>query len=164
VAGDPALIKRFTALRKKLIGQVRDKDKLLNDIVDMREKMRAHLDKPKHAAQLVNNVSVQTFNVKQSRGGIVDIEFLVQYLVLANGLAYPRLADWTDNIRLIKVLSEVGLLSEQEAEQLTVAYQDYRAAAHLSALKQQKETASVDTFAIYQQQVSQLWARFFTPS
>ena len=64
----------------------------------------------------------------------------------------------------IEVLSEAGLLSQQEAEQMTIAYQDYRAAAHLSALKQQKEATSVSTFAVYQQQVSQLWARIFAPS
>ncbi len=164
VAGDPALIKRFTELRQYLICSERDVGRLHTDIVDMREKMREHLNPTKRSERLVSGASVEAFNIKQGQGGIVDIEFLVQYLVLANGIAYPRLADWTDNIRLIEVLSEVGLLSEQEAEQLTVAYQDYRAAAHLSALKQQKETTSVDTFATYQQQVSQLWARFFTPS
>jgi len=164
VAGDPALIKRFTELRKCLICSQRDVDRLHTDIVDMREKMREHLNPTKRSEKLVSGASEKAFNIKQGQGGIVDIEFLVQYLVLANGLAYPRLADWTDNIRLIEVLSEVGLLNEQEAEQLTVAYQDYRAAAHLSALKQQKETTSMDAFANYQQQVGQLWARFFTPS
>ena len=164
VAGDPALIKRFTELRQHLICSERDVGRLHTDIVDMREKMREHLNPTKRSERLVSGASVEAFNIKQGQGGIVDIEFLVQYLVLANGLVYPRLADWTDNIRLIEVLSEVGLLSEQEAEQLTVAYQDYRAEAHLSALKQQKEATSVKTFATYQQQVSQLWARFFTPS
>ena len=164
VAGDPALIKRFSALRKELICRSRDIERLHADIIEMREKMREHLSATKRSDTLVAAASAEAFNIKQGQGGIVDIEFLVQFLVLANGLTYPRLADWTDNIRLIEVLSEAGLLSQQEAEQMTIAYQDYRAAAHLSALKQQKEATSVKTFATYQQQVSRLWARFFTPS
>ena len=164
VAGDPALIKRFSALRKELICRSRDIERLHADIIEMREKMREHLSAPKRSDTLVAAASAEAFNIKQGQGGIVDIEFLVQFLVLANGLTYPRLADWTDNIRLIEVLSEAGLLSQQEAEQMTIAYQDYRAAAHLSALKQQKEATSVSTFAVYQQQVSQLWARIFAPS
>jgi glutamate-ammonia-ligase adenylyltransferase len=164
VAGDPALIKRFTELRKELICRSRDVEHLHTDIIDMREKMREHLSAPKRSDALVAAASTEAFNIKQGQGGIVDIEFLVQFLVLANGLTYPRLAEWTDNIRLIEVLSEVGLLSQSEAEQLTVAYQDYRAAAHLSALKQQKEATSASNFSTYQQQVSQLWARIFAPS
>ena len=155
VAGDVKLINRFNQLRKDVICQPRDNSLLRNDIVQMREKMREHLDKPKRAKTTLT----ETFNIKQSRGGIVDIEFLVQFSVLAYASTYPRLSDWTDNIRLLEVLSEVGVLSQQEAQQLTLAYQDYRAAAHLSALKQQKDISSVKTFTLYQQQVEKIWQR-----
>ena len=155
VAGDPKLINRFNQLRKDVVCQPRDSSLLRNDIVEMREKMREHLDKPKRAEASLT----EAFNIKQSRGGIVDIEFLVQFSVLAYASTYACLADWTDNIRMLEVLSEVGVLSQQEAQQLTLAYQDYRAAAHLSALKQQKDISSVKTFTLYQQQVEKIWQR-----
>ena len=161
VAGDPALIKRFTELRKALICQPRDKEKLLTDIVDMREKMRAYLDKPTHAAQLVNNVSAQTFNVKQSRGGIVDIEFLVQFIVLANAATFSGLADWTDNIRLLESLPVTNVISQSDAQKLIAAYQDYRATAHLAALKQEGAELSLKLFSEHREYVKQIWIKVF---
>ena len=161
VAGDPALIKRFSELRKALICQPRDKEKLLTDIVDMREKMRAHLDKPTHAAQLVSNVSAQTFNVKQSRGGIVDIEFLVQFIVLANAATFSGLADWTDNIRLLECLPVTNVISQSDAQKLIAAYQDYRATAHLAALKQEGAELSLQLFSEHREYVKQIWIKVF---
>ena len=161
VAGDPSLIKRFTELRKALICQPRDKEKLLTDIVDMREKMRAYLDKPTHAAQLVNNVSAQTFNVKQSRGGIVDIEFLVQFIVLANAATFSGLADWTDNIRLLESLPVTNVISQSDAQKLIAAYQDYRATAHLAALKQEGAELSLKLFSEHREYVKQIWIKVF---
>jgi glutamate-ammonia-ligase adenylyltransferase len=163
VAGDPALIKRFTELRKELICQSRDREKLLNDIVEMREKMRAHLDKPKQSESLANNVMTQTFNVKQSRGGIVDIEFLVQFIVLANADNFSCLADWTDNIRLLEILPVTHIITPIEAENLIAAYQDYRAAAHLAALKQEGSELSLQLFSEHRESVEQVWINVFNP-
>ncbi|MFB1034781.1 MAG: bifunctional glutamine synthetase adenylyltransferase/deadenyltransferase, partial [Sinobacterium sp.] len=161
VAGDPALIRRFSALRKELICQSREKEKLLNDILDMREKMRAHLDKPKHTTALANNDADQTFNVKQSRGGIVDIEFMVQFIVLANAVDFPCLADWTDNIRLLNSLPVTNIITQIEADNLIAAYQNYRAAAHLAALKQEGAELSLQLFAKNKDYVEQVWTNVF---
>ena len=161
VAGDSRLSQRFTELRKDLLCESRSISTLRNDVIEMRNKMREHLDN-KPVGQ--DKSADQHFNIKQSRGGIVDIEFLVQFCVLANAGAFPSLARWTDNIRILESLAEVEIISAQESEQLIQAYQDYRAAAHLDALKQQKEqqssAESQQVFASHRQNVEKVWARF----
>ena len=74
MAGDPALFKRFDTIRKKILTRERDDSTLKKEVGQMREKMR--IQRLKYEPGL--------FNLKQSRGGIVDIEFLVQYLVRNN--------------------------------------------------------------------------------
>lgn len=167
VAGDPKLCAQFNQLREAVICQPRPVDKLRLDVFEMREKMREHLLEPAKvsstvAANTQDTVAAESeFNLKQSSGGIVDIEFLVQFCVLANAAEYPQLARWTDNVRLLELLAEVDILSQQEAEQLTMAYKDYRAAAHLSALKQQKAFISSAKLQSHRQHVEQLWNRLF---
>lgn len=161
VAGDSRLSQGFTELRKNLLCESRSISALRSDVIEMRNKMREHLD-DKPVGQ--DKASDQHFNIKQSRGGIVDIEFLVQFCVLANADAFPSLVRWTDNIRILESLAEVEIISKQESEQLIQAYQDYRAAAHLEALKQQKEQqSSVEAqqiFASHRKNVEKVWARF----
>jgi [glutamine synthetase] adenylyltransferase / [glutamine synthetase]-adenylyl-L-tyrosine phosphorylase len=161
VAGDPALIKRFSELRKALICQPRDENRLLTDIVDMREKMREHLDKPKRSVRLDDDVVDQTFNVKQSRGGIVDIEFIVQFIVLAKASSYSCLADWTDNIRLLETFPVTHMITQADADIMIAAYQNYRAAAHLASLKQEGHNLSLQYFSEHRSHVREIWNKIF---
>jgi glutamate-ammonia-ligase adenylyltransferase len=162
VAGDPILIKRFEQLRKKLICSPRNTDVLRSDIIEMREKMRKHLDKPKHSAKSTAALEDKTFNIKQSRGGIVDIEFIVQFVVLARASDYACLADWSDNIRQIENLAVTNIITSIEADRLITAYQDYRAAAHLAALKQQGAELSERLFSEHRKNVEQIWLKVFS--
>ena len=161
VAGDPILIKRFEQLRKKLISSPRNTDVLRDDIIEMREKMRKHLDRPKHSAKSTAALEDKTFNIKQSRGGIVDIEFIVQFVVLARASDYPCLADWSDNIRQIETLPVTNVITKIEADELIEAYQDYRAAAHLAALKQQGTELSAALFSTHRKHVERVWRKVF---
>ncbi len=87
--------------------------------------MRQHLgSKPSAEAES------RVFHLKQDRGGIVDIEFLVQYLVLRHAQDKPELLRWTDNIRLLDSIETGGLLPAEDAELLREAYKAYRAAGH----------------------------------
>jgi glutamate-ammonia-ligase adenylyltransferase len=95
----------------------------------MRQKMRDNL-----GAQ--SNGKTQ-FQLKQDAGGIVDIEFLVQYLVLAHSAEHPSLLQWTDNVRLLKTLTDLGLLDTQQSYALYQAYICYRSLAHRKALQNQ---------------------------
>ena len=92
----------------------------------MREKMRDSLDKTKPGQ----------FDIKQGRGGIADIEFMVQYCVLRWASQYPDLLAWTDNIRLLETLGKHELLETRTAELLSVNYRVLRAAYHRNALSE----------------------------
>ena len=93
----------------------------------MRQKMREGLDRSDKAS----------FHVKHGVGGLVDIEFIVQYMVLRWAHDYPDLTEWTDNARLLERLSSHGLLSDEHGGQLWNAYQVYRAVVHRRSLQEQ---------------------------
>lgn len=132
VAGDAELAKKFAAFRAKLLCQPRDTKALRNDVIKMRNKMREHLlpNTPQPESEPI-------FHLKQGAGGIVDIEFMVQYAVLAWSHQHPALAQWTDNIRILEALQQVGLFDAAEAEALISAYKAYRTQVHRLSLQQQ---------------------------
>jgi len=86
----------------------------------MRERMRS--DRLKYKKDF--------FDLKQSRGGIVDIEFLVQYLILKNAHGSPDITMWTDNIRLLESLNTDGVITSSMSEELQKAYIIMRKAVH----------------------------------
>ena len=88
VVGDAVLAAGFARVRQELLCQVRDRDALKGEVLKMRERMAEHHDQSEGASH----------DLKRSTGGIVDIEFMVQYLVLAWAHEYPALAEYTDNI------------------------------------------------------------------
>ena len=75
------------------------------------------------------------FDIKQDAGGIADIEFLVQYWVLAGAQAHPELLTYTDNIRQLEGLAAVGVLDAATAQWLTEAYIGYRTVLHHLSLE-----------------------------
>ncbi|GIU37060.1 glutamate-ammonia-ligase adenylyltransferase [Shewanella colwelliana] len=124
--GDNALASRFSILRAEVLGSHRDRVQLAKDVREMRIKMREHLLK----------VDPSNFDLKQSAGGIADIEFIAQYLVLANTEQHPELSIWSDNVRIFEVLSELELLPYLSAQYLTQAYCFLRDESHRLTLQQ----------------------------
>jgi len=151
VAGDPALFKRFDTIRKKILTRKRDDTILKKEVGQMREKMRVQRLKYESGV----------FNLKQSRGGIVDIEFLVQYLVLRHACDYPDVVEWTDNVRLLQALSVDGLISGEESSILQNAYVAMRRAMHRLTL--QERSATVDEYLFSEQaaKVAQIYDAAF---
>lgn len=151
VAGDPALFKRFDTIRKKILTRKRDDAILKKEVGQMREKMRVQRLKYEPGV----------FNLKQSRGGIVDIEFLVQYLVLRHACDYPDVVEWTDNVRLLQALSVDGLISGEESSILQNAYVAMRRAMHRLTL--QERSATVDEYLFSEQaaKVAQIYDAAF---
>ncbi|WP_089728333.1 bifunctional [glutamate--ammonia ligase]-adenylyl-L-tyrosine phosphorylase/[glutamate--ammonia-ligase] adenylyltransferase [Candidatus Thiosymbion oneisti] len=127
VAGDRVLAERFGQVRREVLCREREPKQLRLDVRAMRERMRKNLDRTRNG----------WFDLKQGHGGIADIEFMVQYLVLRWAARYPALADWTDNIRLLETLARCDLLPGTAAADLTGAYKALRAAYHRSALQEQ---------------------------
>ncbi len=126
IAGDEVLKRSFEVLRREVLSLRRDRQKLAEEVCDMRAKMRAEheaLSEPSAHARL-----------KLDAGGIVDIEFVVQYLVLAHANEHPELTQWPDVIRLLETLQQCGVVARNTAETLSEAYLAYRSATHRLAL------------------------------
>jgi glutamate-ammonia-ligase adenylyltransferase len=100
------------------------------------------------------------FDLKQDKGGMVDIEFLVQYLVLLKSNAYPALQQWTDNVRLIQTLITTGAIDEYTAHILKHAYLIYRAAAHQADLQENPAKAPREKFSHLRNRVEKIWNSF----
>ncbi len=154
VAGSPALAQCFEQLRRKILAQPREGEKLRQDVVEMREKMRQHLGS-KPSAETEDRV----FHLKQDRGGIVDIEFLVQYLILRHAQDKPELLRWTDNIRLLDSIEADGLLPAEDAELLREAYKAYRAAGHRLSLQNLSGVLGDEEMTEYRRGVAGIWQR-----
>ena len=92
---------------------------------------------------------------------MVDIEFLVQYLVLLKSYEYPELQKWTDNVRLIQTLIATGAIDEYTAHILKHAYLIYRAAAHQANLQQKPAIAPQEKFSHLRNRVEKIWNTFF---
>lgn len=120
VYGVPHLRQKFEQIRRKVLTNPRNSTLLKQDIVEMREKMYTHLANP-HSEQ---------FNLKTDRGGITDIEFIAQYLVLANAPVNPELSQWSDNVRIFDVMAEHQVISQKLSEQLKQCYVDLRNQIH----------------------------------
>lgn len=157
VAGSPLLAAHFKQIRSQALEQSRDAGELLKDVLSMREKMRQHLNtntQPLDAAEVL----LSGFDLKQGVGAIVDIEFLVQYLVLRYSNAEPDLTRWTDKVRLLDTLATLEIIERAEAAVLQEAYVGYRAAVHFSWLG--GELASYERLSSYREQVVAIWRRY----
>ncbi len=150
VVGDPGLHERFVAVRAAVLARERDATELLRQVVEMRERMRRELAR--------NDAG--TFDLKQARGGVADIEFVVQYNTLLRAGDTPALLKYTDNIRLLEVLADSGHLAPDEARLLTDAYRAYRARIHRLALLGQPAVVEPDAeLAEYRDAVGAIWQR-----
>jgi len=104
------------------------------------------------------------FDLKQDEGGMVDIEFLVQYLVLLNANQYPEIVQWTDKVRLLRMLSECGAIDEYDAYFLRETYLSYRAFAHKLSLQQKPAKVPDTQFHAPRKRVRELWNYFIESS
>jgi glutamate-ammonia-ligase adenylyltransferase len=149
VAGDPELAAAFTTVRREVLGRERDPLALQREVREMRERMRQELvDRdPEH------------FDLKQGRGGIADIEFMVQYHVLRYAHVHPGLLVWSDNIRLLETLGAEGLLASGDAAYLADAYRHYRARVHQLTLQELPTVVAATEFRELREQVTALWQR-----
>ena len=154
VAGNGELAKAFAAVRQEILQRKPDPEKLRKDVSDMRHKMRSQLG----STSKVHTQQQALFNVKQDCGGIVDIEFMVQYAALAWAYKAPEIIQYTDNIRILEALEEAGLLPADSVAQLIAAYKAYRSTGHRLALQQQEAVLTGENhFVIEREQVTRLW-------
>lgn len=162
LAGCQRVARAFEAIRAKVLGQQRDLAELRKEVSEMRAKMRDNLGTPSTAAGTAPNAfeAAAPFDLKQDAGGIVDIEFMVQYAALAWSWQHPELVEFTDNIRILEALERVGLMSGEDVLKLQDAYKAYRAAAHRLSLQKQPGVVSGDHFHAERRMVMQMWKAF----
>jgi glutamate-ammonia-ligase adenylyltransferase len=119
VAGDFRLKEAFEHTRSAVLCQQRDLKTLKYEVLRMRQKMsEAHPN------------STGMFDVKHDRGGIIDVEFIVQYLVLGHACNYPELTNNIGNIALLKLAGKLGLVNAETAERVLNAYREFRRVQH----------------------------------
>ncbi len=151
VAGDARLAEAFNAERHAVLSRSRDLDGLRREVREMRDKMRAHLSSE------APGKGGQGFDLKHDRGGIVDIEFMVQYAVLAWAHESPELTRYPDNVRILEGLANRGLLPSDAATGLRDAYLQYRARGHRLALANREAKVSDDEFLKERALVTHWW-------
>ena len=124
-AGDPALGARFEALRIDILRQQRPLPKLKEEVLTMRARMLET-----HASR-----SSDLFDIKHDAGGLVDVEFIVQYLVLGHAHTHERLCGNLGNIALLRIAAELGLIPGELAEPVRDIYREYRRTQHALRLE-----------------------------
>lgn len=146
VYGDDKIAQRFNQIRNDILAKPRDLALLRTEVADMRQKLRQH-----HGEQ--------STEVKHASGGIVDLEFISQYLVLGYGHQHADLYFYSDNIRILDAAADAALLSHQQTQDLQQAYQLLRGVSHRQTLDPATETAQQLEQAM--QQVRQVWDQLF---
>ena len=129
VVGSDGLRQQFEDLRREVLAMRRERGTLLNEVREMREKMRDSLA-PRDGS----------FHPKQSPGGMVDIEFLTQFAVLAHAQRLPQVRWYTDVIRILEQLAQLDLIDTVDGETLGEAYRQLRAVTHQQFLTGQTQT------------------------
>jgi glutamate-ammonia-ligase adenylyltransferase len=147
IAGDYDLKQQYEVIRRAILALPRDYKKLQQEVREMRKKMRENLA----------STNPEIFDLKQSKGGIADIEFIVQFGILAHASENDALATYTDNIRLLDALATYGVLSAENAELLKRAYCQYRDYGHRQVLQGKKAVANSCEFKETRALVEHIW-------
>ena len=150
VAGSKSLESEFEKIRRQVLQLERDPGQLRQDIVEMRERIYRSKRPPENERR----------DLKQSRGGMVDIEFLVQYWVLAqaNSIGSDRL--YSDNIRLLNELFRLNLITSSQS-QLAEIYTDYHRLLHESVLQNQSSEVDAEIIETQVNHVVNCWNECF---
>ena len=149
VAGSASVAREFERIRAETLRHRVRRDTLLRDVLSMRQKMRRQLDKS----------STREFDLKQGEGGIGDIEFLVQYLVLKYAGSEPALIHYSDNIRQLGALGAVGCLADADVTRLQEAYKAFRLRTHRLALNDSPPLVDAGEFPAEREFVKSVWSR-----
>lgn len=148
ITGSSVIGEAFEQIRRLILTAPRDKAALKHDIIEMREKMF-----PTHPP-------VET-SVKYARGGIVDVEFIVQYLVLSQSVDCPELLENYGNIALLDMAAARGLIDAEVAEQCRAAYRHYRKLQHNTKLFDTPAVEVDETLRAHYRCVCGLWTAVF---
>ncbi len=152
IAGSSDIIEKFNKIREEVIRAEKDDQKLKEDVVGMREKMRSHLDRS----------SDKLYDIKHGVGGMIDIEFISQYLLLKYAPIYPQMKLWTDNVRILEECSNLGIVDKSITDELIAAYIDIRQVYHELSLADLPRLISVSDRIPATYRVEEIWKKIFS--
>lgn len=152
VAGCKDTLEGFEKIRHDILCQPRDKAALREEVVKMREKMRETLGTPE-------TKRAEVFHIKHDNGGIIDIEFLVQYLMLAWSAEHPELTGYSDNIRQMEELGRVGVLEVEDTEKMRETFITLRSTIHRRALQNLNSQVEGDAFPDERAYIKKMWQK-----
>ena len=144
--GDAEIGAAFEDIRIRVLRQPRDIDQLRSEVVAMRQKM--HDGHPNDSGQ---------FDIKHDHGGIVDVEFIVQYLVLAHAMQHATLTRNAGNIALLHMAAALGLVDAELSDRAAQAYREFRRAQHTQRLQGATARVPAENFRDQIAAVQQLW-------
>lgn len=147
IYGDDELAGEFARVRHEVLALPRDESQLKKEVAEMRVKMRDHFGGKK----------ADRFMLKQDQGGITDIEFLAQYLVLNFSASKPKMTRWSDNVRIFETSIAQGVMDESQALALTQAYTRMRDEIHKRNLLNLDADVALDKFTAERQVVMDAW-------
>jgi glutamate-ammonia-ligase adenylyltransferase len=150
VLGDEALRQRFDIIRKTVIAAARNAAELKNEIITMRNRVRA-----------ARPVKGEQFDVKHSPGGMIDVEFVMQYLVLCYAQTHPELIDNTGNIALLERAEVIGLLPAGIGHAAASAYRELRRVQHRARLNEEPTHVVMPELQQQRDAVLLLWQTVF---
>ncbi len=150
VYGDESLRQRFNGIRHEILCRPREAEGLQQEVREMRQKMYQHL----------GSKGDDIFAIKSDPGGITDIEFIAQYLVLRFSPEKPQLTRWSDNVRIFELMANYDVMEESEARALTLAYVTMRDEIHRRALQEKSSKVASTRFMAERKQVEESWARW----
>lgn len=151
VYGSTALCERFEQIRQSTLAMPRASGQLRQEICEMRQKMYQHL----------SQTNPEQFQLKTDQGGITDIEFIAQCLVLEYAHQYPQMAVWSDNVRIFDSAVACGILSTEDGEELKRCYTSIRNRIHHLNLLRIASLVPATEFVAERAFVSKIWQRIF---
>ena len=149
IAGDAGLGAAFSRIRRAVLVEAVRRETLREDVLAMRERMRAEHGKPQEGQ----------FDLKHDRGGIADIEFLAQHWVLKHVREHPPLAEFADTIRHLESVGSAALVDHRVIDRLVDAYRAYRKVAHHLSLEQRPPVVDAAVYAPMRAEVAAIWDR-----
>ncbi|MEJ7138849.1 bifunctional [glutamate--ammonia ligase]-adenylyl-L-tyrosine phosphorylase/[glutamate--ammonia-ligase] adenylyltransferase [Amphibiibacter pelophylacis] len=149
-AGEPELAAQFDQVRREVLSSPRDRAALAQEILSMRDRVRA-----------ATPVPANTFDLKHSVGGMMDAEFTVQFLVLAHSSDHPALMDNAGNIALLQRAESMGLLPEGVGHAAADAYRELRARQHQARLDESSAPIAPDSVAAPTAAIRAAWQAVF---
>ena len=150
--GDNDLKQKFTEIRHRILTQAREPKRLREEVLNMREKI--HANQP--------NRTPEQFHLKYDHGGLIDIEFMVQYLLLKHSHQEPVLTRMSDNIRQLAALEATGILSSSHAMTLRDAYRRLRHESHHCTLGDKNRVVAAKAWSELRQKVMHIWEHIFS--